>query len=115
MLVKNGDEYKHFKGGDYTFLGISIPLLDPYIQFKKEDLSVSGKAILEETQEEIILYDYFGLHNAGSGLIFTDLEIPYVIYQSDETGVIWARPVDGYFGYKKKENNVLVKRFTLKN
>ena len=112
--MKHGDSYKHFKGGSYTFLGISIPLKDPFISFKKEQLLVTGKAILEKTQQEIPLYDYYGLQQVnGAGLIFTDSDIPYVIYQSDENEVIWARPVDEFFDYKKLENGEFVKRFTL--
>lgn len=112
--MKYGDTYKHFNGGEYTFLGISIPLQDHSVEFKKDNLLESGNAKLEATLQDIPLYDYFGLQRAGgAGLIFTDSDIPYVIYQSHKDEIIWARPVADFFGYKEKENSELVKRFVL--
>lgn len=114
--MKCGDIYKHFKGGEYTFLGISIPLQDNAIGFNKGNLLESGKAKLESTLNDIPLYDYFGLQSSGgAGLIFTDSDIPYVIYQSHKDELIWARPVDDFFGYKEKANDELVKRFSLQH
>lgn len=117
--MKYFDMYKHHKGGEYLYYGISIPLQDKEINFTLHGsgLSEVGVAKHEETLETVVLYDYFGLQRSGgAGLIFTDTKIPLVIYQSTEDEGeenIWARPVDKFFGPTVLQNGKIGPRFTL--
>lgn len=115
--VKKADKYKHFKGAIYEYVGLSIPLLAEGCQIKADDLIVIGEAKEESTLSMIKLYD-FAREEKGSGLLFTESDIPYVIYRhvgEKEAGSyngLWARRVDDFHGYKE-DNGTFVKRFVL--
>ncbi|MGN5650859.1 DUF1653 domain-containing protein [Bacillus sp. Brlt_9] len=117
--MKYFDMYKHHKGDEYIYFGISIPLQDKEIKFSVHGTALNevGVAKHEETLEPVVLYDYFGLQQSGgAGLIFTDSKIPLVIYQNvkDEGEEnIWARPVDKFFGPTILQNGKIGPRFTL--
>lgn len=115
--MKKGQEYKHFKGGQYIFLGITIPLKATECSFEKSHLKRVGRAMHSESQESITLFDYFGLpESGGAGLIFSDTDVPYVLYQNikDVEGEkLWLRQVEDFFGYKEFGSGEMVRRFSL--
>lgn len=113
-MMKFGDRYKHFKGKEYVFLGISQPLSQPNGSIDRSVLSEVGVATNTETLDPVILYDIPGIPRSGNMvLFFTDTEFPFVIYRRADEEKLWARPVDDFFGCKQKEDGSLVKRFTL--
>lgn len=112
--MNKGDLYKHYKGGLYEFIGISIPLKDQMININVTNLKETEIAKFEDNLEDTYLYEITGISNqpTNSGLIATDTEIPYVVYKSKDTKVTWLRRVDDFFGFTKNQYNVLAKRFT---
>lgn len=108
-MMKLGDKYQHFKGTEYTFRGIALPLNDLSNRMK-ELLSYKGKVSYHENTYELDLYEL-------DGVLFLNADIPHVIYQSEKdysTNKYWAREVDDFFGYKEKDGK-LMKRFTKTN
>ncbi|MGF7535348.1 hypothetical protein AAGG74_16990 [Bacillus mexicanus] len=112
--MNKGDLYKHYKCGLYEFIGISIPLKDSLININATNLKKTKIAKFEENLEDTYLYEIKGISNqpSNSGLIVTDTDIPYVVYKSKDTNIIWLRRADDFFGFTKNQYNVLVKRFT---
>lgn len=104
--MKNGDYYTHYKGGEYWFQCIALPLSE--VQDKSQ-LQQTGTARYHENDKDIDLY-------FSNGVWFVDDDVPQVIYQSEKdynTDKVWAREVDDFFGYKSLIG-LQVKRFTLR-
>lgn len=106
--MKYGDNYKHFKGGEYIFEGIALPLRTGNLsQETIKNMTYQGKVRYHENSHDIDLYSI-------DGAFFIDSELPHVVYVALKTnGIVWAREVDDFFGYKQKENGELVKKFSL--
>lgn len=103
--MKRGDLYKHFKGGEYLFQDIALPLQDSFVN--KMHLASFRKVRYHENTHDIELYA------SNSGAMFIDSDVPYVIYQGKEdcgTDKVWAREIDEFFGVVITPFNV-VKRF----
>lgn len=101
-----GDFYTHYKGNDYWFQCIALPL---DVLASDANLKRVGSARYHENDKDIDLY-------FDNGVWFVDYEFPCVIYQAEkdhDTEFVWAREVDDFFGYKGKEGRY-VKRFALK-
>lgn len=104
--MKQGDLYNHFKGTEYQFKCIALPLNTVE---NKEVLKFIGNVRYHEDDKDIKIYQ----HN---GIWVADYELPLVIYQSElnyGTNEYWAREVDDFFGYKIN-NGKYIKRFILK-
>jgi hypothetical protein len=101
--MKNGDFYKHFKGGEYFFSCIALPLEG------RTNVEEAGVARYHDNTYDINMY-------ISDGVTFVDSDVPLVIYQSEQhynSDFVFAREVDIFFGYKDKGSNVMVKSFTL--
>jgi hypothetical protein len=108
--MKYGDIYKHFKGGEYFFQGIALPLREGNLSVRTvKSMTFQGNARYHENTHDIELY-------AIDGAMFIDSELPHVIYQSEKdynTYKCWAREVDDFFGYKEDIYGHMKKKFTL--
>lgn len=108
--MKNGDFYRHFKGGEYYFDCIALPLKD--IQLRRRLVSAvaeSGVARYHEDTHDLALYNF-------DGVAFIDSNVPHVIYQAErdyDTDFVYAREVNDFFGYKEGSDGSFVKRFSL--
>jgi len=112
--MKFGDRYKHFKGKEYVFLGISQPISQSDVSIDRSVLSKVRVATNTETLGPVILYDIPNIPRSGNMvLFFTYTNFSFVIYRRVDEEKLWARPVDDFFGYKQKRRCSLVKRFTL--
>lgn len=101
--MKYGDFYKHYKGGEYWFQCIALPMTD-----LESDRNIKwvGQARYHENDKDINLF-------FQNGVWFVDYDLPCVIYQAEkdrDTEFVWAREVDDFFGYKT-EGTTLYKRF----
>lgn len=111
--MKHGDFYQHFKGTEYFFCGIALPISE----------FTGKKTLLEETQmaldahtphgeevQEVKLFDC-------NGIMLIDRDTPHVIYQSEkdyDTDRVWAREVNDFFGFKSFVDGSFIKRFSKK-
>lgn len=106
--MKHGDEYDHFKGGEYFFDGIALPKDDLNINFDiRRDMRVEKMAKYHDGSRDVKLYSY-------GGILFIDASVPHVIYQAQTdagTDKVYAREVDDFFGYKIDENGKAIQRF----
>lgn len=109
--MKNGDFYQHYKGGEYFFDCIALPLQDSSLSFLTVNkMTETGKARYHENTHDLNLY-------AIGGATYIDSDVPHVIYQSEkdyDTEKVWAREVDDFFGYKHVTGSHYIKRFALK-
>lgn len=107
--MKYGDEYMHYKGNRYRFLGIALPLKGATMSKETVDnMSFVTHGRYHEDTHDIKIYSI-------DSAFFVDSDIPYVVYQSEHdycTEHFWLREVDDYFGYVQI-NNKFLKRFTL--
>jgi hypothetical protein len=102
--MKKGDFYTHFKGGEYYFDCIALPLEE------RESGEKIQTARYHDDTRDVDLY-------VENGVTFIDAEVPHVIYQAEkdyDTNKVWAREVDDFFGYKHLTGSHFQKRFTLK-
>lgn len=107
IKVKNGDFYKHYKGGEYFFDCIALPINDRNLFIN--GMAKTDKARYHEDTHDLELYTI-------DGVTFINSDIPHVIYQAEkdyDTNFVYAREVDDFFGYKT-EGTTLYKRFVLK-
>lgn len=106
--MRRGDLYQHYKDIEYCFIGIALPLDLVY-----KPLGEYRSVRYHENTHDVLLCH---LNEA----LFIDAVVPHVIYQSRETGIMWAREVDDFFGHTEiivdefLGHTDLVKRFTLK-
>jgi hypothetical protein len=109
--MKYGDKYMHFKGGEYFFQGIALPLREGNLSLKTvRRLMNYGTVRYHENTHDIELY-------AIDGAMFIDSDKPHVIYQSEKdynTDKCWAREVDDFFDTKFTDDGI-VKKFRLIN
>lgn len=109
--MKNGDFYNHFKGAEYFFDCIALPLRSSYLSKRIHSMMAeSGTARYHEDTHDLQLF-YL------DGVAFIDSDVPHVIYQSEkhyDTDFVYAREVDDFFGYKQDANGKYIKRFVLK-
>lgn len=106
--MRYDDTYKHFKGREYRFVSIALPLQGPNTtKLIKDQIVYIGTARYHEDTHDIALY------KLGS-ILFVDEEIPFVIYKpkDDITAPYYAREVDNFFGYKVGNQGNYIKRFT---
>lgn len=103
--MKNGDIYTHYKGNDYKFIRIALPMKDDLLD-TKELVKFSTVRYHENNKD-------FDVYTATNGSIFIDSDVPFVIYKSLVDYKIWAREVDDFFTYINK-NGSFIKRFKLK-
>lgn len=107
--MKYGDEYLHFKGNRYRFIGIALPMTDAMSEETINSMTYVGEARYHDNTRDVSLYVIDGAH-------FIKSDVPHVIYQSEkdyETDRVWAREVDDFFGYKLTPEGNFVKRFAL--
>jgi hypothetical protein len=103
--MKTGDFYQHYKGGEYYFDCIALPL-----NGLRSARKITTARYHENTHDIQLFID-------DSGTTFIDSALPHVIYQSEkdyDTDKVWAREVDDFFGYKEKDGR-FIKRFALKD
>lgn len=107
--MKHGDNYDHFKGGEYFFDCIALPKDDLNIDFDiRRSMTPVPAAKYHDGTRDVKLYTY-------GGITFIDASVPHVIYQSAKdinTTNVYAREVDDFFGYKIHNDGQAVKRFT---
>jgi hypothetical protein len=108
--MKYADKYRHFKGGEYFFQGIALPLRENNLsQRTVKSMTSNGTVRYHENTHDMELYSI-------DGAMFIDSEYPHVIYQSEkdyDTDKCWAREVDDFFGYKNITGSHFQKKFTL--
>lgn len=106
--MKHGDIYKHFKGGEYWFDCIALPLRDRKLSQRFLMLMPNvGTARYHENTHDLDLYIY-------DGITFIDSDLPHVIYQAEKdynTTKVWAREVNDFFGYKEDQYGYLRQKF----
>lgn len=105
--MKRGDIYNHFKGEQYVFVCIAIPMKDELIS--TTHLAHFLDARYHENTHNIELY------TSSDGVLFINSEVPHVVYHTQKDSKMekpWVREVDDYFGYKENKDGHLVKRFT---
>lgn len=90
-------KYQHYKGGIYEVLGVADPLGNKPLPF---NILTIAKHTERENDNDVVVY------YAHDGKWYVKEKESHVIYKSDETGVIWARPHDMFMEYVKvwKEN-----------
>lgn len=113
--MKRGDLYQHFKGDDYRFEHIALPLCEVIIA---DGIGEWGIALDAHTPEGEELRE-LKLYCTENGIILIDSEYPHVIYQTEEdyradSGKTWARRVDDYFSMVQVAPFEFKHRFTLK-
>lgn len=104
--MRNGDFYKHYKGNEYFFDSIALPLPDTM----KNKAKQNGKARYHENTHDVDLYFY-------EGVTYIDADVPHVIYQAEvdyDTTFVYAREIDDFFEHKQLKDGQYVKRFILK-
>lgn len=108
--MKTGDFYTHYKGGEYFFDCIALPIgLNQFNKYKMKQY-LTQTARHHENTYDLNLY-------LINGVTFVESENPHVIYQAEkdyDTNKVWAREVDDFFGYKNLTGSHYVKRFSLK-
>lgn len=105
--MKHGDRYLHFKGGEYFFQGIALPLKEGNLSHETvKNMMFLGTVRYHENTHDIELYSI-------DGAMFIDSDKPHVIYKNPLKNS-WAREVDDFFGYKHVTGSHYIKRFTLK-
>lgn len=107
--MKRGDKYKHYKCGEYEFMGIALPIEDEIID--STHLVEFAKARYHENTNDMELF------TSSDGAMFINSDVPHVIYQAENdygSEKVWAREVDNFFDTVTTMDNGLVKRFTLK-
>ncbi|PTY93007.1 hypothetical protein [Heyndrickxia sporothermodurans] len=106
--MKYGDEYRHYKGGHYRFLGIAFPVKSGELSAETQSyLTRTGTARYHENTHDINLFMIDGAY-------FIDSDVPHVIYQSEkdyQSDHMWAREVDDFFGYILSPEGNFVRRF----
>lgn len=111
--MKHGDFYQHFKGGEYFFDSIALPLSGVV---NTRSLIKNGVALDAHTPENEEVQE-LQLYRTPEGLTLIASPYPHVIYQSEkdyDTEKVWARKVDDFFGIKEYGDGSYHKRFTLK-
>jgi hypothetical protein len=108
--MKYADKYRHFKGGEYFFQGIALPLRENNLsQRTVKSMTSNGTVRYHENTHDMELYSI-------DGAMFIDSEYPHVIYQSEkdyDTDKCWAREVDDFFDTKFTDDGGIVKKFNL--
>ncbi|MCY7865985.1 hypothetical protein P8918_12830 [Bacillus spizizenii] len=108
--MRYGDEYRHYKGSLYQFLGVAQPLKAGNLTTStiKRMEKIHSARYHEDTHDvDLYLLD---------GAYFINSDVPFVIYQSEKdynTDNAWAREVDDFFTYTEDDHGNLLKRFTL--
>lgn len=108
--MKRGDFYEHYKGTEYFFACIALPVKDENIPRRiKDSMSYVQDARYQEDTHDLKIFE-------SGGAMFIDSEVPHVIYQSEKdynTDYVYAREVDDFFGYTEDKHGKMVKRFVL--
>ena len=102
--MKNGDFYNHYKGGEYFFDCIALPVGDLIT------VEPIGVARYHEDTHDIELF------RSNDGVTFIESDKPHVIYQAKadyNTSKVYAREVDDFFGFVCIRGFTYSKRFAL--
>mgnify|MGYP001125179291 CR=1 FL=1 len=109
--MRKGDVYVHFKGGEYLFDGIALPITE-FVGNKHELKPVciahDAHTPKGENIKQVQLYEF-------NGLMLVDRETAHVVYQvkiGNKKDNFWIREIDDFFGYKEVEKDEYIKRFT---
>lgn len=103
--MRTGDFYRHYKGGEYYFDCIALPL-----NGKRNARKIQTARYHEDTHDIDLYID-------DNGTTFIDSDVPHVIYQSEkhyDTDYVFTREVDDFFDTVTTIADGLVKRFQLK-
>lgn len=87
--MRNGDRYEHYKGVEYLFDCIALPLEG------RVDVKPLKTVRYHEDTHDIQLYI------CDNGVTYIDADVPHVIYQSEKhygTDLEFAREVDDFYG-----------------
>ncbi|MFF2531358.1 hypothetical protein ACFVS2_20860 [Brevibacillus sp. NPDC058079] len=103
--MRMGNQYKHFKGGQYLFQYICYPI---DMSKTMEEATYVLTAKHADTQEEVKIFE-------KNGVYFTDCCLYMVLYKRISDASLWVRQVDDFFGYKEHEDGRFEKRFVLQN
>lgn len=112
--MRNGDFYQHYKGGEYFFEGIALPVDE--VQDKR-GLEKAGVAWDAHTPDDVEYPQELQLFMSKEGVLFISAPYPHVIYQAEKdynTEKVWARKVDDFFSMVNITPFQSQKRFTLK-
>jgi len=102
-----GDVYGHYSGVEYQFFGIALPLS----KHKIDKVKYLGKVRYHEDTHDISLYIL-------DDVLFVNYVLPCAIYQSEKdygTNKRYAREIDDFFGYVRRNDGTYIKRFALKS
>lgn len=103
--MKHGDKYRHFKGAEYTFHGLALPIEEDNPEEETvRKVKFESNVKHHDSTHSIELYFL-------DGVLFIDSDVPHVIYVSKDN-TVWAREVDDFFGCKVTEDGTWLKRFT---
>ncbi|OPD57618.1 hypothetical protein [Bacillus anthracis] len=110
--MKTGDFYKHYKGKDYFFDCIALPV-DEFMgrPSELEDFGLVALDAHTPDGQEIVEVKLF----YSNGVTFIDKDKAHVIYQAEEdhdTDKVWAREVDEFFGMVSITPFKTIRRFT---
>lgn len=88
--MKENQDCRHYKGGMYWFLGVTLPKTTMLMR------NVTSTQQVFHTEDE----KWITLYNTSSGVCFTDYDEYFVLYQSHEdedAKHLYARPVKMFF------------------
>lgn len=91
--MRKGEVYQHYKNNNYTFLGITTPVVENFIDW---ELVVKYYAINEATKESVEVYEY--KDGVDRFIFFVDLPVQHVLYESHQDGQLWLRNPADFFG-----------------
>lgn len=104
--MKKGNVYRNYKGGIYTYLGLTVP------QAENHD---KGSLIVHEltarhTETGQLVHITRALFTRA---YIADLDHPTVLYKDTKDGQLWVRPVDMFFGWVLEDGYPSIQRFKL--
>lgn len=111
-MVKFGDIFEHYKGGKYIFKGIIHPSSEkpkPLVKYIAHDYSVFHT----ELGVKIRVVEVESLDGSNGELYADNVDEYLVLYEAEDSGIKYARPIDMFFEHIVDEGILPVKRFEL--
>lgn len=102
--MNKGDKYKHYKGDNYIFNGIALPLKE--YAGCLDTIHYNEWVRHHEDKYDLVLY------SCENGIQVIYAKVPHVIYQSQKDDKLWAIELDSFFGFTETEKGV-EKQFSL--